>query len=132
MIDSSIIKIASDISNYGLKRETKYIASSKNRICGDKITVELEISKNKILKMNYETESCIFCQASASILAKIVANYEIKSLKEKIKKVIMNKEFDNIVKIKKFKNFKKLNKKEYKNRFNCLMLPFHAILKALT
>ena len=47
---------------------------------------EKTISKNKILKMNYETESCIFCQASASMLAKIVANYETKSLKEKIKK----------------------------------------------
>ena len=128
MIDSSIIKIASDISNYGLKNKTKYIAKSKNRICGDKITVELEISKNKILKMNYETEACIYCQASASMLAKVVVNYETKSLKEKIKKVIKNKKFDTI----KIKKFNKFDKNEYKSRFDCLMLPFNAILKALT
>ena len=116
MIDSSIIKIASDISNYGLKRETKYIASSKNRICGDKITVESVVERKKIKKMNYETESCIFCQASASLLSKSVLNKD--AVISKLTEVTL-----------KNKNFKKLLIN--KERLNCVMLPFEALKKAI-
>ena len=77
MISAEIIKIASDTSNYGIKKNSNLIATSKNKICGDKITIEIEVSKNKIDKMYYETESCIFCQASASLLSKIIKNCNI-------------------------------------------------------
>ena len=80
MISSEIIKIASDTSNYGIKRKSNYVATSKNRICGDRITVEVEISNNIIKKMYYETESCIFCQASASLLSKIIKGKSIKAI----------------------------------------------------
>ena len=68
------MKIAADISNYGLKKDSNYIATSKNKICGDKITVEVEIKHKIIKKMNYETESCVYCQASASLLSKFIKN----------------------------------------------------------
>ena len=72
MIDSKILEFAQDMSSYGLKNTSKKFASIKNKKCGDKIKVELEV-KNKIIKnMRYETESCIFCQASASLLAKYI------------------------------------------------------------
>ena len=45
MINQQIIKIAADTSNYGIKKNTNFIATSRNKICGDKITVELEIKK---------------------------------------------------------------------------------------
>ena len=74
MINPEIIKIASDTSNCGIKKNSNLIATSKNKICGDNITVEIEIYNNKIKKMSYETESCIFCQASASLLSRIIKN----------------------------------------------------------
>ena len=63
MISPEIIKIASDTSNYGIKENSNLIATSKNKICGDEITIEIEMFNNKVEKMSYETESCIFCQA---------------------------------------------------------------------
>jgi NifU-like protein involved in Fe-S cluster formation len=63
MISSEIIKIASDTSNYGIKENSNLIATSKNKICGDEITIEIEVFNNKVERMSYETESCIFCQA---------------------------------------------------------------------
>ena len=68
MISAEIIKIASDTSNCGIKKNSNFIASSKNKICGDTITVQVEIFNRKVERMSYETESCIFCQASASLL----------------------------------------------------------------
>lgn len=119
MIDNQIIKFASDTTNYGIKKESDFIASSKNKICGDKITIELEIKKKIIKKMSYETEACIFCQASASLLSKSIKNkdIEINTMPLILKSTI------------KQKNFKKLLKN--KERIGCIMLPFEALQKAL-
>ena len=117
MINPQVIKFAADTSNYGLKKNSHFIATFKNKLCGDKITVELEIKKNIIIKMNYETESCIFCQASASLLSKSIKNRSTTSL-SLLKSHIL-----------KDKNFKKLLKN--KERINCVMLPFEALQKAV-
>jgi len=130
MISAEIIKIASDTSNYGIKKNSNLIATSKNKICGDKITIEIEVSKNKIDKMYYETESCIFCQASASLLSKIIKNCNIENLRNDINELNMTHKHKKIVLKKKYKPFRKLFQQKYKERFSCILLPFDALLKA--
>ena len=127
MISSEIIKIASDTSNYGIKRKSNYVATSKNRICGDRITVEVEISNNTIKKMCYETESCVFCEAAASLLSKIVRKKTINEFLLFADSVKKNK----IILSKKYLPFKKLFHFKYKERINCVMLPFDALRKAV-
>ena len=85
MISPEIIKIASDTSNCGIKNNSNLVATSKNKICGDMITVEIEISNNKIDRMYYETESCIFCQASASLLSKIIKKSNIENIRNDVR-----------------------------------------------
>ncbi len=117
MIIQEVIKFASDTSNYGIKKKSNFIATCKNKICGDKITVELEIKKKIIKKMSYETESCVFCQASASLLSKSVKNKGTKAITMLLDNTIKNN------------NFKKLlNNKE---RISCVMLPFVTLQKAI-
>ena len=117
MISEQVIKFAADTSNYGLKKNSNFIATCKNKICGDKITVELEIKKKNIKKMSYETESCVFCQASASLLSKSVKDKDTNSLSILLDNTIKNN------------NFKKLL--DYKERINCVMLPFITLQKAI-
>ena len=81
MINKEIIKLASNTSNVGLENKYSHRISLKNSICGDKITLELLTDNNKINSMKYETESCIYCEASASLLSKIIKNLSIKELK---------------------------------------------------
>ena len=131
MISPEIIKIASDTSNYGIKKNSNHVATSKNKICGDKITIEIEISNNKIQKMFYETESCIFCQASASLLSKVVKRSNIESLKNDVNEINMSYKNKKIVLRKKYKPFRKLFQQKYKERFNCILLPFNTLLKAV-
>ena len=119
MINQQVIKFASDTSNYGIKKKSNFVATSKNKICGDKITVELEIKKKTIKKMSYETESCVFCQASASLLSKSIKN----------KNTNTNKLSLILDVTKKNKNFKELLKN--KQRISCIMLPFEALHKAI-
>ena len=84
MINDKIIEIASNTKFYGLKNNYTHKASIKNKKCGDKIVVEINIKYNKIINMRYETESCIFCQASASILANKISLLDIKDLKQDV------------------------------------------------
>ena len=131
MIRPEIIKIASDISNYGIKKKSNLIAMSKNKVCGDKITIEIEAFQNKIENMYYETESCMFCQASASLLSKIVKNSNIENLKNDVNQINSSHKSKKIILSKKYKPFRKLFQKKYKERFNCILLPFNALLKAV-
>ena len=131
MISTEIIKIASDTSNCGIKKNSNFIATSKNKFCGDVITVEVEIYNNKVERMYYDTESCIFCQASASLLSKIVKRSNIDNLRHDINEINISFKSKKIVLKRKYKPFRKLFQKKYKERFNCILLPFNALLKVV-
>ena len=130
MIDNQIIKFASDTTNYGIKKESDFIASSKNKICGDKITIELEIKKKIIKKMSYETEACIFCQASVSLLSKKTLNKKV----DNVKILLMNSEnfFDKNKDLinNEWKEFEIILNKKNIARKDCLLLPFKTMQKA--
>ena len=131
MISAEIIKIASDTTNSGIKKNSNLIATSKNKFCGDKITIEIEIFKNKIEKMSYETESCVFCQASASLLSKIIKKSNIDNLIDDVNKINMSHKRKKVVLKKKYKPFRVLFQKKYKERYSCILLPFNALLKVV-
>ena len=131
MISKEIVRIASNTSNVGLNDKYSHKTSLKNRLCGDKITLELIVLKKKILSMKYETESCIYCEASASLLSRKIKKFNVQTIKNEfrdLKSISKNKSF----KIpKKFADFKKLFNRDNFNRFNCIFLPFDAVIKAL-
>ena len=132
MINNEIIKIASNTSNVGLKNDYTYKSSKKNSICGDIIKVELVVKKSKINSMRYETESCIYCNASASLMAKQIRGLSIIKVKKDLNKL---KSFSEDLKTfqipNRFKKFQSLLKKTSTNRLNCIFLPLDAVLKAL-
>ena len=130
MISQKIIKIASYSKYSGLKDNYTHKSSIKNSLCGDKIKIELIANNKKINSMRYETESCILCEASASLLANIIIKFNVKDLKEDIKILkdnIKNKKFNFPPK---FKEYKHLTTKNNSNRTKCVTLPLEALLKA--
>ena len=130
MIDSKIIKIASNTKFEGLKNHFTHKSSLKNSLCGDFIKVEFIANKSKIKSMRYETESCILCEASASLLANKIYKFHLKDLKKdlvNIKKIQKNKNLDVPLK---FKELKQLINKKTLKRINCVILPMEALFKA--
>ena len=132
MISNEIIKIASKTSYVGLKNDYTHKSSKKNSMCGDLIKVELVVNKSKINSMRYETESCIYCNASASLIAKHIRGLSVNRVKKDLNKLrsfsMDLKSFQIPIK---FKKFKSLFKKTNTNRLNCIFLPLDAVLKAL-
>ena len=131
MISPEIIKIASDTSNHGIKENSNLTATSKNKMCGDTITVAIEIANNKVERMSYDTESCIFCQASASLLSKIIRKSNIENLRNDVNEINMSHKNKKIILKRKYKPFRKLFQQKYKQRFSCILLPFNALLKVV-
>ena len=132
MISNKIIKFASNTSNVGLTNKYTFKSTKKNSMCGDLIKVELILKNSKINSMKYETESCVLCEASASLLSKKIKNLPVKTIKEELNE-LKNISLKNLKLIfpKKFKEFKFLINKDNSNRLNCIYLPIDAVLKAL-
>ena len=131
MIIKEIIKLASNTSNVGLKNKYSHKISLKNSTCGDKITLELITDKKKICSMKYETVSCVYCEASASLLSRKIRNIKLKDIKKDfvILKTITSKKDAKIPK--RLSDFKKLLSSDNFSRFKCIFLPIDAVLKAL-
>jgi len=132
MINNEIIKFASNTSYVGLKNNYTYKSSKKNSMCGDLIKIELVVKKLKIISMRYETESCIYCNASASLMAKQIRGLSISRAKKDLNKLrSFSMDLKSFQIPSKFKKFQSLFKKTNTNRLNCIFLPLDAVLKAL-
>ena len=81
--------------------------------------------------MKYETISCIYCEASASLVSRKIKNVKLKDIKNDLitlKKISLKK---NVKTPKRLSDFKKLLNSDNFNRFKCIFLPIDAVLKAL-
>ena len=131
MIDKEIIKIASNTENHGVINNHTHFSKLKNAICGDEMKVYLIVKDNKITNFKYECESCIYCQASVSLLSRNAKNKSIEKVKnfaEQAKNCFeKNTEFFD----KDWKEFDKIMTKNNVSRKECLLLPVNTTLDAL-
>ena len=126
-----ILKIASDTTNHKNLNHCTHKSKYKNPLCGDEMEVGVKISDNQILDFAYQCKSCVYCQASASVLSKFSINKTVNSIKEVI--IFLNVFFDNDNKKfpKDLKKFEILFSKKNLSRKECILLPFKALSKAL-
>jgi len=131
MIDKEIIRIASNTENHGALDNHTHFSKLKNSICGDDMKIYLIVENNKITNFKYECESCIYCQASVSLLSRKAKN----KLIEKVKNFAQHANgcFDKSVNSfgKEWKEFDKIMTKNNISRKECLLLPINTMLDAL-
>ena len=126
-MDLEILNIASDTdNNKNIKNHTHH-SKLKNSLCGDEIEIKLVIKDDKIIDFGYQGKSCVYCQASASLLSKISINTKKNKLNELCDDVKLY--FDGNLKIieDKWMSLKKLFKKENLSRKECILLPFKTL-----
>ena len=131
MIDKEIIKIASNTENHGVLDNHTHFSKLKNSICGDEMKIYLIVKDDKITNFKYKCESCIFCQASVSLLSRKAKNKTVEKVKyfaEQAKNCFEKntKSFD-----KEWKEFDKIMTKSNISRKECLLLPVNTTLDAL-
>ena len=127
-----ILKIASNTKNFkNIKKYTHY-SKSKNPLCGDEIHIKLVINNQKITDFGYQGKSCIYCQATASILSNKLVNYKILTVNELCD--YANSYFtENLRNLsKEWKFLSKLLNQKNASRKECILLPFNALKKIVT
>tara|TARA_B100000700_G_scaffold329852_1_gene453224 strand:- start:8070 stop:8474 length:405 start_codon:yes stop_codon:yes gene_type:complete len=130
MINSKIIKIAAFSTNTGLKDNYTHKSSMRNSLCGDLIRAEFIVNKQKIISMRYETESCVLCEASASLFSRKIKNIKVSDIVKDVKEFKKLSKNKNISLPAKFKEYKPLIDSKNIQRRNCVILPMEAFLKA--
>tara|TARA_Y100001970_G_scaffold247458_1_gene316195 strand:- start:553 stop:954 length:402 start_codon:yes stop_codon:yes gene_type:complete len=127
-----ILKIASNTKNFRDIKKYTHFSKSKNSLCGDEIYIKLIISNQKVIDFGYQGKSCVYCQATASILSNKLLNYKTLKINElcDYAKLYFNENHTSLKKEWKFLN--KLLTQKNVSRQQCILLPFNALKKIVS
>ena len=130
-MDKEILNIALNSKNLSFLPNHTHYTKLKNKACGDEIKIYLIVKKGKIVNFKYEGESCIYSQASASLLSQSIINKPISEIETLLK--MSNERFKTKINNanKDWNKFLKLINKNNFLRKDCLLLPLKATIKAL-
>ena len=130
-MDIEILKIASNTDNHKVLKDHTHHSKLKNPICGDEMQVSVKVVKDKIVDFGYQCQSCIYCQASVSLLSKNSINKTILHIKNLLNITETFYEKENGSFPKEWSVFNKIFNKKNISRKECLLLPFKTLTKAL-
>ena len=130
-MDLRILEIAANTENNKVIDGFTHKSKNKNPLCGDEMEISLIVKNDKIEDMGYQCKSCVYCQASVSLLSRKIKNKKINEIKEFL--IDCEKLFENTsLKIQKnWKEFLEILNKKNIARKECLLLPIRTVLKAL-
>ena len=134
-MDLKILEIASDTKNHKVVKNHTHQSKNKNPLCGDEMEISLIVKDNIVQDIGYQCRSCVYCQASVSLLSKWVMQAPIEKISDFVSKAefFFDENFDQLKKIniKDLKVFKKIMNPKNISRKECLLLPFKTLSKAL-
>ena len=130
-MDLRILEIASNTENNKIIDDFTHQSKNKNPICGDEMEISLVVKNDTVIDMGYQCKSCVYCQASVSLLSQKIKNKKIQEIKNFI--TSCENIFDNTkIKVEKnWKDFLELFDQKNITRKECLLLPLRTVLKAL-
>ena len=131
-MDLKILEIASHTENNRNIENYTHTAKSKNPLCGDEIEIKLVMKNEKLVDFGYQGKSCIYCQATASLLSKKLINSKKNKINElcDYAKSFFNKKQESIEK--KWSFLSKLFDQKNISRKECILLPFNALKKMIS
>ena len=131
-MDLKILEMASDTENNKNVKNYTHAAKSKNPLCGDEIHIKLVIEDEKIVDFGYQGKSCVYCQATASLLSKKLINSKKNKINElcDYAKSFFSKKQESIEK--KWSFLSKLFDKKNISRKECILLPFNTLKKIIS
>ena len=130
-MDLRILEIASNTENNKVLDNFTHRSKNKNPICGDEMEISLLVKNDRVMDMGYQCKSCVYCQASVSLLSQKIKNKNVNEIRQFL--TSCENVFENTkIKIEKnWKDFLELFDKKNISRKECLLLPLRTVLKAL-
>ena len=128
LYNERILELAATLSNGGRLENAEFYSEAISRLCGSKVTVDIEISGNKINNFSHVVKACALGQASSSVMAKKIIGTDINELLDlKIRMKEMLKH-DGPPPSGKWSDLEVLQPvKDYKGRHSSVLLTFDAV-----
>ncbi len=127
LYQTKILEFARDARKFQLLSNYDVRFVSKNPLCGDEVTIDLKVSKDKIItNYGHQVKGCALCEASAGLLSKNIFGFEIYN-SDKLKENLtswLSGETQNFT-FSEIENFSPV--KNIKNRHKCVLLSFDAL-----
>ena len=130
-MDLRILEIASHTENNKIIENFTHKSKNKNPLCGDEMEISLIVEEDVVKDLGYQCKSCVYCQASVSLLSRKIKDKKIEEIKEFIGNGEKLFEDAKVVIEKHWKDFKEIFDKKNLSRKECLLLPLRTVLKAL-
>ena len=130
-MDLRILEIASNTENNKILNKHTHKSKNKNPMCGDEMEISLIVKDDKIIDMGYQCKSCVYCQASVSLLSQNIKDKNLEEVKNFINTCESIFENTKINLEKNWVKFKVLFDKKNKSWKECLLLPLRTVAKAL-
>ena len=130
-MDLRILEIASHTENNKIIENFTHKSKNKNPLCGDEMEISLIVEEDVVKDLGYQCKSCVYCQASVSLLSRKIKDKKIEEIKEFIGNGEKLFEDAKVTIEKHWKDFKEISDKKNLSRKECLLLPLRTVLKAL-
>ena len=130
-MDLRILEIAAHTENNKVVENYTHKSKHKNPLCGDEMEISLIVKDNVVKDMGYQCKSCVYCQASVSLLSRKIKEKKVDDIKKFIKVGEQLFEDAKVSMEKHWKDFKEILDKKNLSRKECLLLPLRTIAKAL-
>ena len=130
-MDLRILEIAAHTENNKVVENYTHKSKHKNPLCGDEMEISLIVKEDVVKDMGYQCKSCVYCQASVSLLSRKIKEKKVDDIKKFIKVGEQLFEDAKVSMEKHWKDFKEILDKKNLARKECLLLPLRTIAKAL-
>ena len=130
-MDLRILEIAAHTENNKVVENYTHKSKHKNPLCGDEMEISLIVREDVVKDMGYQCKSCVYCQASVSLLSRKIKEKKVDDIKKFIKVGEQLFEDAKVSMEKHWKDFKEILDKKNIARKECLLLPLRTVLKAL-
>ena len=130
-MDLRILEIAAHTENNKVVENYTHKSKHKNPLCGDEMEISLIVKEDVVKDMGYQCKSCVYCQASVSLLSRKIKEKKIDDIKKFIEVGEQLFEDAKVSMEKHWKDFKEILDKKNLSRKECLLLPLKTIAKAL-
>ena len=130
-MDLRILEIAAHTENNKVVENYTHKSKHKNPLCGDEMEISLIVQEDVVKDMGYQCKSCVYCQASVSLLSRKIKEKKVDDIKKFINVGEQLFEDAKVSMEKNWKDFKEILDKKNLSRKGCLLLPLKTIAKAL-
>ena len=130
-MDLRILEIASHTDYNKIIENPTHKSKNKNPICGDEMEISLVIKNGSVRDIGYQCKSCIYCQASVSLLSRKIKDKNLDEIEKFITYCENIFEKNKIYLEDYWKDFLELFDKKNISRKECLLLPLRTVVKAL-